>query len=86
MLFSVVIVALACTTPSAAPVPRWVVDLAATNPDPTYWGQVQFAVHTAHSLLRSGWRTANAPCWRTSAWVNRAATAGLASKTNPRNI
>jgi len=54
MMVAALMVAGVSAAPSGQPLPQWVADIAASNPDPSYWGQVQFAVSTAHSLLRSG--------------------------------
>ena len=64
---------------TASPVPAWVVELAATNPDPTYWGQVNFVTETAYELLRSGGRAsiarlvalASASARRRRGWTRR---------------
>ena len=62
MMVAAMLVALVSASPSHQPVPHWVDDLAASNPDQSHWGRVQFAVNTAHSLLRTGWQGQHM-CW-----------------------
>ena len=54
------LMALASASPGgrrdAGAVPQWVDDLAAANSDRSPVGIMEFAVSTAHSLLRSGWQ------------------------------
>eukprot|EP00959_Pyramimonas_sp_CCMP1952_P467000 9490862-Pyramimonas_sp.AAC.2 len=80
LLAATMMVALVSAAPTSHPVPQWVADIAETNIDQSYWGQVQFAVSTAHSLLRSGWQGQRVRIADVPPPVSRqVAAAGLAS-------
>ena len=80
--YRLMIAAMVVATPSGTPVPQWVADIASTNPNPSYWGQIQFAVSKANDLLRSGWQGQQMHITGLPSIVSlRAAAAGLVSKS-----